>query len=72
VLDSTPRAVLDAFLASLESDMQDHPDRLEPLSASSISRAVELTEGIAVSDDEIFPEEVSWAKFQIEDLRKLL
>jgi antitoxin PrlF len=59
VHDSTPSAVLDAFLAFLEGDMQDHPGRLEPLSAGSISRAVELTEGIAVGDDEIFPDEVT-------------
>lgn len=51
--------ILDAFLAFLEGDMQHHPGRLEPLSAGSISRAVELTEGIAVGDDEIFPDDVS-------------
>ncbi len=51
--------VLDAFLAFLEEDMRLHPDRLEPLSAGSIARAVELTDGIAVSDDEIFPNDVT-------------
>ncbi len=50
--------VLDAFLAFLEADMRLRPDRLEPLSGGSIARAVELTDGIAVSDDEIFPDAI--------------
>ena len=57
--DSITRPVLDAFIAFLEGDMQDHPGRLEPLSAGSISRAVELTDGIVVGDDEVFPDEVT-------------
>lgn len=57
--NSTPGAALDAVLTILESDMQNHPGRLEPLSAGSISRAVELTDGIAVGDDETFPEEIT-------------
>jgi antitoxin PrlF len=51
--------VLDVFLAFLESDMERHPERLEPLSAGSISRAAELTKGIVVGDDEIFPDDVT-------------
>ena len=51
--------VLDAFLAFLEEDMRRRPDRLELLSAGSIARAVELTDDIAVSDDEIFPDDVT-------------
>jgi hypothetical protein len=51
--------VLDAFLAFLEGDMQHHPGRLEPLSAGSIALAVELTDGIDVGDDEIFPDDIT-------------
>ena len=32
---------------------------LKPLSAGSIARAVELTNGIDVGDDEIFPDDIT-------------
>ena len=51
--------VLDAFLAFLKGDMEHYPGRLEPLSAGSIVRAVELTDGIDVGDDEIFPDDIT-------------
>jgi antitoxin PrlF len=47
--------VLDAFVAFLAHDIESHPERLERLSAGSIARAVELTEGIDVGDDQVFP-----------------
>jgi hypothetical protein len=43
----------------VEEDMRLRPDRLKTLSAGSIARAVELTNGIAVSDDEIFPHDAA-------------
>lgn len=51
--------VLGAFLAFLGNDLAHHPERLQPLSVGSIARAVELTEGVTVGDDEVFPDDIS-------------
>ena len=51
--------VLEAFLAFLAHDMESHPERLEPLSPGTIARAVDLTAGIDVGDDEVFPGDVT-------------
>jgi antitoxin PrlF len=58
-LDGEDDAILDAFLAFLASDLEAHPERLQPLSSGSIADAVELTEGIVVGDDEVFPDDVT-------------
>ena len=57
VADDDP--VIDAFLAFLASDMERHPERIAPLSSGSIARAVELTNGITVEDDDVFPDDVT-------------
>ena len=44
--------VLEAFLAFIERDMLDHPERIAPLSAALVERASELVEGIPVDLDE--------------------
>jgi len=51
--------VVGAFLSFLEDDMRRHPEALQPLSTSAIARAVELTAGIVVGDDEVFPPDVT-------------
>ncbi len=51
--------VLDAFLAFLADDMERRPEQLHLLSTGSIARAVELTDGITVGDDEVFPDDLS-------------
>lgn len=52
--------ILDAFLAFLAKDIEAHPERIQLLSTGgTIARAVELTAGITVSDDEVFPDDVS-------------
>jgi len=57
--DDEDDAILDAFLAFLASDIEAHPERLQPLSAGSIADAAALTEGIVVGDDEVFPDDVT-------------
>jgi antitoxin PrlF len=49
--------VLGAFLAFLEKDMTLNAERLQPLQSGPLARAAALTEGIAVGDDEIFPDD---------------
>jgi len=51
--------IIDAFLGFLANDMERHPERLERLSTDSMVRAAELTAGIVVDDDEIFPNDVT-------------
>lgn len=51
--------ILDAFLAFLAADIERRPEHLHLLSAGSIARAVELTRGITVGDDEVFPDDLS-------------
>lgn len=65
LVDDTPRAqpdddpILATFLGFLERDMAQAPQRLEPLSAGSVATAVELTQGIAVDDEEPLPHDVT-------------
>jgi antitoxin PrlF len=44
--------VLDAFLAFLAKDMEDHPEQIKPLSADLMERIERLTQGITVDPDE--------------------
>lgn len=44
--------VLEAFLAFLAKDMEDHPEQIKPLSASRMKRIAELTKGVVVDFDE--------------------
>src|SRR5690349_18163146 len=49
-----------AFLAFIEQDAINHPERMAPLSSSKISRAVELTRNVTVSDDDVIPDDISF------------
>ncbi|WP_207460776.1 type II toxin-antitoxin system PrlF family antitoxin [Azospirillum sp. SYSU D00513] len=51
--------VVTAFLAFLEQDAIAHPERITPLSASRIERAIELTRGVTVSDEDVIPDDVT-------------
>jgi antitoxin PrlF len=44
--------VLEAFLAFLAKDMEDHPEQIKPLSADLMERIERLTQGITVDPDE--------------------
>ncbi len=48
-----------AFLAFLESDVISHPERIAPLSASQVARAVELTRDVVVTDDDEIPDDIT-------------
>jgi antitoxin PrlF len=50
--------VVGAFVAFLADDIERHPERVEPLSASRIERAAELTAGMRVEDDEPIPDDI--------------
>lgn len=49
-----------AFLAFMERDATRNPGRIEPLSASQVARAVELTRDVAVSDEDDIPDDVTF------------
>jgi antitoxin PrlF len=51
--------VLGAFLAFIANDIEHHPGRLVPLSAGAIAKADALTAAIDVTDDEVFPADLS-------------
>ncbi len=55
-----PRAdpVMAAFLSFLGKDIAAAPARVKPLAATRIKEARELTEGVAVDDSEILPDNV--------------
>jgi antitoxin PrlF len=53
--DPVDDPILDAFLAFVASDIERHPEHIVPLSSGGIARAVELTDGVVVDDDEVFP-----------------
>jgi antitoxin PrlF len=44
--------VLEAFLAFLAKDMEDHPEQIKPLSADLMERIERLTQGMTVDPDE--------------------
>jgi len=52
--------VVAAFLAFLERDMRTHPERMGGLSKRSIARAVRLTKGVKVAEQESVPNRVSF------------
>ena len=44
--------VLEAFLAFLAKNMEDHPEQIKPLSADLMERVERLTQGMVVDPDE--------------------
>jgi len=51
--------IMSAFLSFLDREIADSPGRIEPLSATRIAEARELTKGVEVSDDEQLPDDVT-------------
>jgi antitoxin PrlF len=51
--------VMAAFLSFLSADMARTPGRVELLAATRIEEARELTTGVAVSDDEVLPDDTT-------------
>jgi hypothetical protein len=52
--------VVTAFLAFIEKDLKDHSGRTIRLSKTSIARALRLTKGVQVGDNERLPEDVTF------------
>jgi antitoxin PrlF len=52
--------VVTAFLAFIEKDLKEHPGRRIRLSRTSLQRAVRLTKGVEVDDNETLPEDVTF------------
>jgi antitoxin PrlF len=50
--------VLEAFLAFLAKDMEDHPEQIKPLDAALMERIERLTQGMTVDLDEDLGDEV--------------
>ena len=67
VLDEAPELgqgehedpMVGAFLSFMERDVISHPERIEPLSASQVARAVELTRDVVVTDDDEIPDDIT-------------
>jgi antitoxin PrlF len=51
--------VMAAFLSFLDRDVSQAPGRVEPLAATRIAEADDLTKGVAVDDDEPLPGDVT-------------
>jgi antitoxin PrlF len=51
--------VVSAYLAFLERDLRDHPERLQPFTEDELARLDGLTKGVVVSDDESIPDDVT-------------
>jgi antitoxin PrlF len=51
--------IMTAFLSFLDREIADSPGRIQPLSATRIAEARELTKGVEVSDDESLPDDVT-------------
>jgi antitoxin PrlF len=52
--------VVSAFLSFLEDDMKRHPERIARLSKQAISRAIRLTKGVKVTDNDRLPASVTF------------
>ncbi|MGO4870308.1 MAG: type II toxin-antitoxin system PrlF family antitoxin [Roseiarcus sp.] len=51
--------VVSAYLAFLERDLREHPDRLQPFTEGELARLEALTKDVEVSDDEAIPDDVT-------------
>jgi antitoxin PrlF len=52
--------VVTAFLSFIERDMLKNPEHIIPLSDEFLQNVSALTQGVEVSDDEVFPDEISF------------
>jgi antitoxin PrlF len=59
-LDAAEDPIVMAFLAFLEKDIQDRPDRVAVVSETDIARAKELTKDVAVTDDDTIGDDVTF------------
>jgi len=50
--------VVAAFLAFLENDLKNHPERIRPLSETKIAAASKLVEGVLINEMDEFPDEI--------------
>jgi antitoxin PrlF len=57
--DAEADPVARAYLAFLERDMLDHPDRLQPITEHFVERLRRLTHGVEVALDEILPDDIT-------------
>jgi len=55
--ESSQDPVMASFLAFLERDLQEHPENIRPVTASTFTKAERLTAGIEVDLDEELPED---------------
>jgi antitoxin PrlF len=51
--------VVSAYLAFLERDLREHPERLQPFTEDELARLEALTKDVVVSDDETIPDDVT-------------
>jgi antitoxin PrlF len=51
--------VVAAYLAFLERDLREHPERLQPFTEDELARLEALTKDVVVSDDETIPDDVT-------------
>lgn len=65
VADGAPTAgrdddpVVSAFLAFLDKDMRDAPQRIRPLAKAQLAKVRNLTKGVKVADNETLPDDVT-------------
>jgi antitoxin PrlF len=66
-VDDTPASadeavdpVVTAYLAFLERDMAEHPERLTPFSLEELEGLAALLEGVSATDDDRLPEDVTF------------
>ena len=58
--DEDEDPVVTAFLSFIEQDILKHPDHIIPLSEELLQNMSALTQGVEVSDEEVFPDEISF------------
>jgi antitoxin PrlF len=57
--ESAEDPIMAAFLAFLDREIEQSPERIKPLSATRIEEARSLTKDVEVSDDESLPDDVT-------------
>ncbi|MCG5496981.1 type II toxin-antitoxin system PrlF family antitoxin [Ectothiorhodospira haloalkaliphila] len=55
--ESSRDPVMTSFLAFLERDLQEHPENIQAVTASTFAEAERLTSGVEVDMDEVLPED---------------